>query len=104
VERRTDTKLEGIDLQCLFGEHSLLHSACSDLSLAAKTSSPPYRQVIQQEFVLSSLAVIQILVKSNQFHESNQFILSEKGLSLKMLAARLQLSEHVFNKNTLPAL
>lgn len=46
-----------------FGEHSLLHSACSDLSLAAKTSSPLYRQVLQQEFVLSSLAVIQVLVK-----------------------------------------
>jgi len=81
-------------------------SACSDLFRAAKTSSPLYTQVLQQEFVLSSLAVIQFSVKSNQFHESNQFILSEKGLSLKLLAVSLgllQLSEHVFNKNTVAA-
>ena len=88
------------------GEHSSLHSACSDLFLTAKTSSPLYRQVLQQEFVLSSLAVIQVSVKSNQFYESNQFILSEKGLSLKMLAdslGLLQLSEHIFNKSTVAA-
>ena len=130
-ERKTDAKLEGIDIKWItekshfllgnweattlrkdlqfiylffIGEHSSLHSACSDLFLAAKTSSPLYRQVLQQEFVLSSLAVIQVLVKDNQFYESNQFILSEKGLSLKMLAdslGLLQLSEHIFNKSVI---
>ena len=133
VERKTDAKLEGIDIKWItekshfllgnweattlrkdlqfiylffIGEHSLLHSACSDLFLTAKTSSPLYRQVLQQEFVLGSLAAVQLSVKSNQFCESNQFTLSEKGLLLKMLAASLgllQLSEHIFNKNTVAA-
>jgi len=77
----------------------LLHSACSDLFLTAKTSSPLYRQVLQQEFVLSSLAVIQVLVKGSMKAISSYY--QKKGYHSK--CCLLQLSEHVFNKNMVAA-